>query len=162
MRALLGAGIGVETAVRTSGDARTVVACGLAGRVTRVLVEPGEAQAAEADAIPMVSAIHQILDRADVRASRLLHSDGKLTWILIDAVRRHPDTRVGLEDALYLPDGSRTPGNAAPGLSRPRPWSRPARLATRPPAPAPLTGRQPHPGIPRAGLICRPPAWVMR
>jgi uncharacterized protein (DUF849 family) len=37
-----------------------------------------------------------------------------LTWILIeDAVRRGLDTRVGLEDTLYLPDGSHAPGNAA-------------------------------------------------
>lgn len=62
----------------------------------------------------MVSAIHQIPDQADVRAPRLQHGDGKLTWILIqEAVRRHLDTRVGLEDTLYLPDGSRIPGNAA-------------------------------------------------
>ncbi|HEY2261137.1 MAG TPA: 3-keto-5-aminohexanoate cleavage protein [Streptosporangiaceae bacterium] len=58
--------------------------------------------------------IHEILDRAGLRALRLQHGDGALTWILIeDAVRRGLDTRVGLEDTLYLPDGSRAPGNAA-------------------------------------------------
>jgi uncharacterized protein (DUF849 family) len=113
MRALLGAGIGIEAGVWTPEDAQTLVACGLADRVTRVLVEPGEAQAGRSDALPMVSAIHEILDRAGVRAPRLQHGDGDLTWILIeDAARRGLDTRVGLEDTLCLPDGTLARGNA--------------------------------------------------
>ncbi len=113
MRTLLAAGIGIEAGVWTPQDAETLVTCGLAGYVTRVLVEPGEAQGAKDDALPMVDAIHQILDRADVKAPRLQHGDGALTWILIeDAVRRGVDTRVGLEDTLYLPDGSLARNNA--------------------------------------------------
>jgi 3-keto-5-aminohexanoate cleavage enzyme len=89
------------------------VSSGLADRVTRVLVEPGEDQADRDDAIPMVDAIHAILDRAGVTAPRLQHGDGELTWILIeDAVRRGLDTRVGFEDTLHLPDGSRASSNA--------------------------------------------------
>lgn len=65
------------------------------------------------DAIPVVDAIREILDRAGVQAPRLQHGDGEATWILIeDAVRRGLDTRVGLEDTLYLPDGSRARSNA--------------------------------------------------
>ena len=113
MRTLLAAGIGIEAGVWTPRDAETLVGCGLADRVTRVLVEPGEAQAGRNDAIPLVDAIHEILDRADVRAPRLQHGDGELTWILIeDAVRRGLDTRVGFEDTLYLADGRRARSNA--------------------------------------------------
>jgi uncharacterized protein (DUF849 family) len=113
VRTLLAAGIGIEAGVWTPQDAETLVRSGLADHVTRILVEPGEAQAGKNDAIPMVDAIHQILDRADVKAPRLQHGDGKLTWILIeDAVRRGLDTRVGLEDTLYLADGSRARNNA--------------------------------------------------
>jgi uncharacterized protein (DUF849 family) len=113
MRALLAAGIGIEAGVWTPRDAEALVRCGLAGQVTRVLVEPGEAQAGEDDAIPMADAIHEILDRGDIKAPRLQHGDGELTWILIeDAVRRGLDTRVGLEDTLYLPDGTRARNNA--------------------------------------------------
>jgi len=113
MRTLLAAGIGIEAGLWTPQDAETLVTCGLAGHVTRVLVEPGEAQAGKNDAIPMVDAIHEILDRADVKAPRLQHGDGELTWILIeDAVRRGLDTRVGLEDTLYLADGTRARNNA--------------------------------------------------
>jgi uncharacterized protein (DUF849 family) len=113
MRTLLAAGIGIEAGVWTPEDAEALVRCGLAGQVTRVLVEPGEAQANAGDAIPMVDAIHEILDRAGIGAPRLQHGDGELTWILIeDAVRRGIDTRVGFEDTLYLPDGSRALNNA--------------------------------------------------
>jgi uncharacterized protein (DUF849 family) len=113
MRTLLAAGIGIEAGVWTPQDAEALVRCGLADQVTRVLVEPGEAQGGKDDAISMAAAIHGILDRADVRAPRLQHGDGELTWILIeDAARRGLDTRVGLEDTLYLPDGSRARNNA--------------------------------------------------
>jgi uncharacterized protein (DUF849 family) len=113
MQALLAAGIGIEAGVWTPQDAQRLVACGLADHVTRVLVEPGEAQGGKNDAVPMADAIHEILDRAGVKAPRLQHGDGELTWILIeDAVRRGLDTRVGLEDTLYLPDGSRARSNA--------------------------------------------------
>jgi uncharacterized protein (DUF849 family) len=113
IRALLASGIGIEAGVWTPEDAGALVTCGLAERVTRVLVEPGEAQGGKADALPMVSEIHQILDRAGVKAPRLQHGDGELTWILIeDAVRRGLDTRVGLEDTVYLPDGTPARSNA--------------------------------------------------
>jgi uncharacterized protein (DUF849 family) len=113
MRTLLAAGIGIEAGVWTPRDAETLVGCGLADRVTRVLVEPREAQAGRNDVIPMADAIHEILDRAGVRAPRLQHGDGELTWILIeDAVRRGLDTRVGFEDTLYLADGRRAGSNA--------------------------------------------------
>jgi uncharacterized protein (DUF849 family) len=113
MQTLLAAGIGIEAGVWTPGDAETLVTCGLADHVSRVLVEPGEAQGGKDDAIAMVDAIHEILDRANVKAPRLQHGDGELTWILVeDAVRRGLDTRVGLEDTLYLPDGSRARSNA--------------------------------------------------
>jgi uncharacterized protein (DUF849 family) len=111
MRALLAAGIGIEAGVWTPRDAETLANCGLADQVTRVLVEPVEVT--KASALPLVAAIHEILDRAGVRAPRLQHGDGPATWILIeDAVRRGLDTRVGLEDTLYLPDGSRALSNA--------------------------------------------------
>jgi hypothetical protein len=114
MRTLLVAGIGIEAGVWTPEDARALGASGLADRVRRVLIEPWETQATQAEAVPLVSAIHEVLDRAGVTAPRLQHSDGKLTWILLqDAIRRSLDTRIGLEDTLYLPDGSRASGNAA-------------------------------------------------
>ncbi|WCN82916.1 3-keto-5-aminohexanoate cleavage protein [Micromonospora sp. LH3U1] len=44
----------------------------------------------------------------------LLHAEGPATWtVLAEAVRRGLDARIGLEDTLYLPDGSPAADNAA-------------------------------------------------
>jgi uncharacterized protein (DUF849 family) len=58
--------------------------------------------------------IHRALDHAGIAAPRLQHGDGDATWVLIeDAVRRGLDTRVGLEDTQYDPDGERVASNEA-------------------------------------------------
>jgi uncharacterized protein (DUF849 family) len=111
MQALLETGIGIEAGVCTVEDAERLAGCGLSGRVTRVMIEPVEVS--KDDAVPLVAAIHDVLDRADVMAPRLQHGDGTATWILIeDAIRRGIDTRVGFEDTFLLPDGQPTASNA--------------------------------------------------
>jgi len=111
MQVLLATRVGIEAGVWTVADAELLVGSGLAGRVTRVMIEPVEVS--RLDAVPLVSAIHDVLDRAEVRAPRLQHGDGEATWILIeDAVQRGIDTRVGFEDTLLLPDGQRATSNA--------------------------------------------------
>lgn len=111
MHALLATRVGIEAGVWTVEDAELLVGCGLSGRVTRVMIEPVEVS--KLDAVPLVSAIHDVLDRAEARAPRLQHGDGEATWILIeDAVRRGIDTRVGFEDTLLLPDGKPAASNA--------------------------------------------------
>lgn len=111
MQALLETGVGIEAGVWTVEDAGLLVSSGLADRVTRVMIEPVEVS--QADAVPLVGAIHDVLDRAGVQAPRLQHGDGEATWILIeDAVRRGIDTRVGFEDTVLLPDGEPASCNA--------------------------------------------------
>ncbi|MGZ4776470.1 MAG: 3-keto-5-aminohexanoate cleavage protein [Oryzihumus sp.] len=111
-RALLGAGVGVEAGVWTVEDAHALAASGLAGELTRVLVEPVGVPRQEA--VTLVDAIHAALDAGGVVAPRLQHGDGDATWVLLqDAVRRGLDTRVGLEDTLRLPDGTPARENAA-------------------------------------------------
>ncbi|MCW3015809.1 MAG: hypothetical protein JWO02_2901 [Solirubrobacterales bacterium] len=112
MQALLEAGIGIEAGVWTVEDAERLAAAGLAPEVTRILVEPLDVSAA--DAIPVIERIHSALDRLNLSAPRLQHGDGEATWVLLtDAVRRGLDTRIGLEDTWYEPDGERTSGNEA-------------------------------------------------
>jgi uncharacterized protein (DUF849 family) len=119
MEGLVEAGVGIEAGVWTVEDAERLGASGLSGRVTRVLVEPGELQLQDsedktADAVGLVEYIHQVLDRLDLKSPRLQHGDGEVTWVLLkDAVRRGLDTRIGLEDTLFGPDGERTAGNEA-------------------------------------------------
>ena len=111
MRTLLAAGIGIEAGVWSTADAQMLISSGLADKVTQVLVEP--VGVSKANAVPLVDAIHEILDRADVQEPRLQHGDGEATWPLIeDAVRKGLDTRAGLEDTLNLPDGSPAQSNA--------------------------------------------------
>ena len=112
MAALLERGVGIEAGIATPEDADRLAASGLGGQVLRVLVEPIDADPDEAASI--VAKIHATLDRHEIHAPRLQHGDGGATWVLIaDAVRRGLDTRVGLEDTLLLPGGSRADGNPA-------------------------------------------------
>jgi uncharacterized protein (DUF849 family) len=112
MHALLDAGVGIEAGVWSVEDAERLAATGLAGRLVRVLIEPVEVGAS--DAVAVVSAIHDALDRLGIVAPRLQHGDGEATWVLLrDAIHRDLDTRIGLEDTQYEPDGTRTSGNAA-------------------------------------------------
>ena len=112
MEALLAAGVGIEAGVWTVEDADRLAATGLAHEITRVLIEPVEVP--DGEAITLVDAIHEALDDHAITVPRLQHGDGEATWTLVaDAVRRGIDTRIGLEDTLHEPDGTRTSGNAA-------------------------------------------------
>ena len=111
MQALIEAGVGIEAGVWSVADAEALVSSGLADRTTRVLVEPVDV--GRDDALAVVSAIHQVLDRHDVAVPRLQHGDGDAAWILLeDAVARGIDTRIGFEDTLLLPDGNQAASNA--------------------------------------------------
>jgi uncharacterized protein (DUF849 family) len=112
MRALLDAGVGIEAGVWTVEDARRLAAWRLGEQLTRVLVEPVDVD--PRGAVALMDDIHQALDEAGIAAPRLQHGDGDATWVLIeDAVRRGLDTRVGLEDTQYDPDGERVSSNQA-------------------------------------------------
>ena len=117
--ALIQGGVGIEAGVWTVDDAERLGASGLGGQVTRILVEPGELQLLESEdktaaALGMVEEIHRALDRFGLMSPRLQHGDGEVAWVvLMDAVGRGLDTRIGLEDTLYGPDGERTTGNEA-------------------------------------------------
>lgn len=112
MRALLDAGVGIEAGVWSVEDARRLADWRLGEHLTRVLVEPVDVD--PSGAVALMDDIHQALDRAGITAPRLQHGDGDATWVLIeDAVRRGFDTRVGLEDTQYDPDGERVASNEA-------------------------------------------------
>jgi len=111
MRALLGAGVGIEAGVWTVADAEWLVKSGLADRALRICIEPVEVS--RDDALPVVGAIHDVLDKSGVRVPRLQHGDGEATWVLIeDAIARRIGTRAGLEDTFLLPDGTTAASNA--------------------------------------------------
>ena len=111
MRALLAADIGIEAGVWTVEEADALADTGLADRVLRVLVEPmdGDDDAATRRA----RAIDERLDAHGITAPRVHHGEGPATWsVLKQAIQRGHGIRVGLEDTLVLPDGTRAGRNA--------------------------------------------------
>jgi uncharacterized protein (DUF849 family) len=57
--------------------------------------------------------VNDLLDEAGSTCSRLTHGMNDWTWTLVeDAFRRGHDTRVGFEDSLLLPNGTKADNNA--------------------------------------------------
>jgi uncharacterized protein (DUF849 family) len=111
MAALAAVGIGIEGGVWSVADAERLAASSYADRLVRVLVEivhPAEDPAAEA------LVIDTALDRLGITAPRLHHGAEHGTWpVLRQATGLGYDTRIGLEDTLFLPDGTPAPSNEA-------------------------------------------------
>lgn len=102
--------VAVEAGVWTVEAARILVATRI--EVSTVLVEP--TQVAVEDARRNANAINALLDRAKVRAPRLLHGADATAWpMLEDALDTGCDIRIGLEDTMRLPDGTEAFDNAA-------------------------------------------------
>lgn len=112
MRVLLGRHIAVEAGVWSVEDAEVLLRSGLVDRMERILIELVDTPP---DRVAVVlDEIHAVLDRADVLPPRLQHGEEDTAWLALeDAVRRGVDTRIGLEDVLVLPDGTRAADNAA-------------------------------------------------
>lgn len=109
--ALLARGIGVETGLSTATDVAVLAASGLAARLLRVLIEPGEEDAEQASRAAE-DVIHA-LDAAKITAPRLLHGTRAAAWPIIHmALALGYDTRIGFEDTLYLPTGAVAASNA--------------------------------------------------
>ena len=102
--------VAVEAGVWTVEAARILVATRI--EVAAVLVEP--TQVAVEDARRNAEAINALLDRAGVRAPRLVHGMDATAWPMLEAaLDEDRDIRIGLEDTMRLPDGSEASDNAA-------------------------------------------------
>jgi uncharacterized protein (DUF849 family) len=103
VRAALHAGIDVEAGLATPADAQELADSAFAHRVLRVLVEvDGGTDDARAVAALAPQTIPQ-----------LWHGYGPSTWeVLVAGAAAGHDVRVGLEDALELPDGRVAADNA--------------------------------------------------
>jgi uncharacterized protein (DUF849 family) len=106
---LIERGIPPEAGVVTVEHAHTLVASGLGDKVGRILVEPAESD--PETAVATARAIDEIV--APLSRPRLHHGYLDATWAVIGAaMERGLDVRIGFEDTLNLPDGSRASGNA--------------------------------------------------
>jgi uncharacterized protein (DUF849 family) len=102
MRAALAAGIDVEAGLANTRDAHEFAASPFVHRVLRVLIEvEGDADEARDVSTLLPSGVRQ-----------LWHGFGLSTWDVIAAgAAAGHDVRIGLEDVLVLPDGTKAEGN---------------------------------------------------
>jgi uncharacterized protein (DUF849 family) len=111
MAALHDAGVGIEAGVWTVDDVGALAASGFAGRLVRVLIEPGDGDGEAATRTAWE--IDAALDAAGIDAPRLHHGRELATWtVLRGGIAAGRDVRIGLEDTLALADGTPTTGNA--------------------------------------------------
>jgi uncharacterized protein (DUF849 family) len=107
---LLQRGVGIEAGLPTAQAAEQLLRSGLTTRCRRILLEPTENTVEAAQ-----RTVHEIEARLEGVATsvpRLLHGDDHVAWPMLDlAIRRGYEARIGLEDTLGMPDGSRAAGN---------------------------------------------------
>ena len=107
---LLERGIGVEAGVWSIEDAVRLVKSGLHSRCLRILVEVTEKEPRRA--VSLAEDIEGYLKRSGVRTPRLHHGYGRAAWpVLENAILTGRDVRVGMEDTLFLADGTRAKSN---------------------------------------------------
>jgi uncharacterized protein (DUF849 family) len=106
---LLEKGCGVEAGIWNAPAAHTLMRSGLANHCLRILIEPAEGSCSARGNLGQIEAA-----LSGVTPPRLLHGLGPCAWDFVElAARRDYETRMGLEDTLTLPDGSRAANNAA-------------------------------------------------
>jgi len=107
---LVSRGVGIEAGLLSLDDARRFVAAGIAPRCTRAMVEPLDAD--PADAVAHAEAIENTLLDARIILEQVHHGDGIASWAVNRrAISRGHGIRTGLEDTPVLPDGRQARGN---------------------------------------------------
>jgi uncharacterized protein (DUF849 family) len=109
---LLSRGVGIEAGLLALRDAEAFVHSGLAERCARVLLEPLDAD--PADAVRHAASMEATLADAGITLEQVHHGDGIASWAVNErALRRGHGIRTGLEDTPLLPDGTLAPDNAS-------------------------------------------------
>ena len=108
---LIGRGVGIEAGLLTVGDAEAFVQSGIAGRCTRVLIEPLEVDPAVA--VAHAEAMENVLTGAGIELEQVHHGELIASWAVSErGARRGHGVRTGLEDVTVLPDGTPARDNA--------------------------------------------------
>jgi len=109
---LIERGVGIEAGLLSLDDAEAFVRSGLAARCVRVLIEPLDADPAEA--VAHAAAMEDVLAAAEITLEQVHHGDEVASWAVnARALPRGHGIRTGLEDTTVLPDGQKAPDNAA-------------------------------------------------
>lgn len=109
--ALLARRVGIEAGLLCSDDARAFARSGLAGRCSRVLIEPLDAD--PGTAIRHAAEMEDIVLAAGIRVEQVHHGYGMACWeVNRRGLARGHGIRTGLEDVTCLPDGTEALDNA--------------------------------------------------
>ena len=115
MGAMLDVGVGIDVGLWAPVEMDRLLGSGLLPQAQRVSIElaPGEPYFLEGEPTDFAQQVNDALDSAGSTCPRLTHGMHDWTWPLVeDAFRRGHDTRVGFEDSVLLPDGTRAASNA--------------------------------------------------
>ena len=111
MALLLSKGIGIEAGISDEEDAERFVTLPIATQCLRVLLEMTSEDPAVATETYRLA--QSVLQRARITLPILLHGTGNSVWPMVALARAEGhDTRVGFEDGMTMPDGSRAESNA--------------------------------------------------
>jgi uncharacterized protein (DUF849 family) len=107
-RRLLGMGIELEAGIWNAPAACTLIESGLTDSCLRILIEPAEGSRNVRGNLEQIESA-----LTGTTQPRLLHGLGASAWELVDlAAKRRYQARMGFEDTLMMPDGTRANSNA--------------------------------------------------
>ena len=107
---LISKGVKIEAGLNEKKAAEIFVESGLYKNCFRILIDPEPEKLKEA--IECIDEIEEVLDRNGVEVPRLLHGFNSVSWdILREAKRRGYDSRIGMEDTIYMENGEGVKSN---------------------------------------------------
>lgn len=107
---LIAKGVKIEAGLNEKKAAEIFVESDLIDDCLRVLIEP-EPEVFSL-ALENINEIEQILNTAGLKIPRLLHGFNSVAWdVLREAKRRGYDSRIGMEDTIYLENGEMVNSN---------------------------------------------------
>ena len=107
---LIAKGVKIEAGLNEKKAAELFVESNLIDNCLRVLIEP-EPEVFSL-ALETINEIEQVLNIAGIKIPRLLHGFNSVAWdVLREAKRRGYDSRIGMEDTIYLENGEMVNSN---------------------------------------------------
>ena len=107
---LISKGIKIEAGLNEKRAAEKFIESNLISDTFRILIEPEPEELSAA--IKTVNEIEEILDKKNLEIPRLLHGFNKVAWeIMREAKIRDYDSRIGMEDTIYIESGKMVESN---------------------------------------------------